>query len=205
MFSASNIAHRKFDVVIVGAGPSGSACAYWLAQAGWSVCLVEKKTFPREKTCGDGLTPRAVHQLADMGLTSQLEKYHRYEGLRATGMGRELELQWPTHPVYPSHGYVVRRHELDQMVGRMGFVREDELAALRRHVERLEQQLQDQSPAAPAAGRGARRVKAATYSPWSGKIGSSRARIRKSAACVGDIPGSPATGAAAMTAIEAAR
>ena len=57
-----------FDVVIVGGGPSGSSCAYWLARAGWSVCLIEKKQFPREKTCGDGLTPRSVHQLAQMGL-----------------------------------------------------------------------------------------------------------------------------------------
>ena len=56
-----------YDVVIVGAGPSGSACAYWLAQAGWSVCLIEKKHFPREKTCGDGLTPRSVYQLARDG------------------------------------------------------------------------------------------------------------------------------------------
>ena len=45
-----------------------------------------------------------------------LDPFHRYHGLRATGMGRELELQWPSHPVYPSHGYVVRRRELDQMV-----------------------------------------------------------------------------------------
>ncbi len=63
------LAHpTTYDVVIVGGGPSGSACAYWLASAGWSVCLIEKKHFPREKTCGDGLTPRSVHQLAEMGL-----------------------------------------------------------------------------------------------------------------------------------------
>ena len=51
-----------------------------------------------------------------MGLTPQLEKFHRFHGLRATGMGRELELEWPSHPVYPQHGYVVRRRDLDQMV-----------------------------------------------------------------------------------------
>ncbi len=46
------------DVVIVGAGPSGASCAYWLAEAGWDVVMVEKKHFPRVKTCGDGpLTP----------------------------------------------------------------------------------------------------------------------------------------------------
>ena len=59
------------DVLVVGGGPSGSACAYWLADAGWDVVLVEKKHFPREKTCGDGLTPRSVRQLEDMGLAGR--------------------------------------------------------------------------------------------------------------------------------------
>jgi len=80
--------------------------------------VVERKAFPREKTCGDGLTPRAVHQLNEMGLADQLAQFHRYNGLRATGMGRQLELEWPKHPVYPQYGYVVRRRELDTMVAR---------------------------------------------------------------------------------------
>jgi len=82
------------------------------------VTVVERKAFPREKTCGDGLTPRAVHQLNEMGLADQLAQFHRYNGLRATGMGRQLELEWPKHPVYPQYGYVVRRRELDTMVAR---------------------------------------------------------------------------------------
>ena len=74
MTSLNEIDSRRtdFDVVIVGGGPSGSACAYWLGEAGWSVCLVEKKHFPREKTCGDGLTPRSVHQLQEMGLEREV-------------------------------------------------------------------------------------------------------------------------------------
>ena len=106
------------DVLVIGAGPAGSAAGYWLARHGLDVVMVDKKTFPREKTCGDGLTPRAVKQLGDMGLTEELSQFHRYEGLRATAHGRELELQWPTHPIYPQHGYVVRRRELDTMVAR---------------------------------------------------------------------------------------
>jgi geranylgeranyl reductase family protein len=103
-------------VLVIGGGPAGSAAAYWLAEAGHDVVVVEKKRFPREKTCGDGLTPRAVHQLHEMGLGDRLAHYHRYDGLRALAHGVTLELAWPEHPVYPSHGYVVRRRELDTMV-----------------------------------------------------------------------------------------
>ena len=105
-------------MLVIGGGPAGASAAYWLAQYGHDVTIVERKSFPREKTCGDGLTPRAVHQLNEMGLGDQLAQFHRYNGLRATGMGRQLELQWPSHPVYPQHGYVVRRRELDTMVAR---------------------------------------------------------------------------------------
>ena len=78
--------------------------------------MVERKTFPREKTCGDGLTPRAVKKIQDMGLGEELTKYHRFDGLRCTAQGRSLELPWPEHPVFPPYGYVVRRRELDWMV-----------------------------------------------------------------------------------------
>jgi len=104
------------EVLVIGGGPAGSAAGYWLARAGHDVTIVERKYFPREKTCGDGLTPRAVYQLGEMGLADELAPYHRYHGLRATGMGKELELQWPSHSIYPQYGYVVRRRDLDQMV-----------------------------------------------------------------------------------------
>ena len=48
------------DVIVVGAGPAGATTAFYLAQSGLDVLLLEKATFPREKVCGDGLTPRAV-------------------------------------------------------------------------------------------------------------------------------------------------
>jgi geranylgeranyl reductase family protein len=104
------------DVVVVGAGPAGSSCGYWLADAGWDVVVVEKKTFPREKTCGDGLTPRAVRQLADMGLEGALAGSHRYAGLRAFGFGQCIEMPWPEHPNFPDYGYTITRHDLDGLV-----------------------------------------------------------------------------------------
>ena len=104
------------DVLVIGGGPSGSSAAYWLAEQGLEVLVVEKKHFPRDKTCGDGLTPRSVRQLYDMGLADELESHHRFEGLRALAFGKELILPWPSHSLYPSHGYVITRAELDALV-----------------------------------------------------------------------------------------
>ena len=101
---------------MVGGGPSGAACAHWLAEAGHNVLVVEKKRYPREKTCGDGLTPRAVRQLEDMGLGGLLAGHHRFEGLRSIAFGKTLELQWPETPGFPRYGYVITRHDLDQLV-----------------------------------------------------------------------------------------
>ena len=101
---------------MVGGGPAGAAAAYWSALAGLKVLVLERKNFPRPKTCGDGLTPRAVKQLHDMGLASQLESAHRFKGLRTSAHGRTLFLSWPRHSVYPSHGFVLRRSELDGLV-----------------------------------------------------------------------------------------
>lgn len=127
---------KTFDAVIVGAGPSGASCAYWLARAGWDVALVEKKVFPRAKTCGDGLTPRSVRQLADMGLEDQVRKLgHRYEGLRSYGFGQSLTMRWPEHPNFPDYGYCITRHALDDLVAANA---EAEGATLLTGVEALE-------------------------------------------------------------------
>ena len=106
----------QLDVLVVGAGPSGASAAFWLATLGHRVVVIDKKRFPREKTCGDGLTPRAVRQLNDMGLADQLTEFQRFDGLRSIGHGITLELAWPDHPDFPNYGYVVRRSELDDMV-----------------------------------------------------------------------------------------
>ncbi|MDQ3944661.1 MAG: geranylgeranyl reductase family protein [Actinomycetota bacterium] len=106
----------RYDVVVVGGGPSGAAAAYWLAEAGHQVVVLEKSRFPRDKTCGDGLTPRAVRQLHDMGLAGPLGEFHRFGGLRSVAHGITLELEWPRHPDFPPYGYVVPRRDLDEMV-----------------------------------------------------------------------------------------
>ncbi len=115
---ASKVNNLPVDVLIIGAGPSGASCAYWLARAGYQVVVVEKKRFPREKTCGDGLTPRSVRQLEDMGLSSQLSSFHRFNGLRTIAHGKSLELPWPYHEDFPSYGYVIARSHLDELVAK---------------------------------------------------------------------------------------
>jgi hypothetical protein len=101
-------ARHDCDVLVVGGGPGGSAAAYWLAALGADVLCVEKKHFPREKTCGDGLTPRSVRQLREMGLEGALAGHHRYDGLRSMAFHRELEMRWPPRKPVPSSGRVLR-------------------------------------------------------------------------------------------------
>src|SRR2546429_9576376 len=87
---------RTADVVVVGAGPGGSSAAYHLARHGLSVLLLEKTEFPREKVCGDGLTPRAVRQLIRMGIDTGPEAgWVRNKGLRIPGGGGRRGLGWP--------------------------------------------------------------------------------------------------------------
>ena len=105
------------DVVVVGGGPGGSAAAYWLAEAGHDVMLVEKKGYPREKTCGDGLTPRSIHELREIGFDFDVPEFHRVDGLRAwSGPDLSIEMAWPDHPIYPRWGGVIRRADLDAQV-----------------------------------------------------------------------------------------
>ncbi len=116
MANRLDLENSTHDVIVIGGGPSGSSCGYWLAKSGWDTVVLEKKQFPREKTCGDGLTPRSIKQLEDMGLGTDLGSYHRYEGLRAVAFNRELELKWPKADDLQTYGYCVTRYDLDYMV-----------------------------------------------------------------------------------------
>lgn len=107
------------DVVVVGAGPAGSATAYHLASAGLSVALLEKTGFPREKVCGDGLTPRAVKQMIAMGIdTSEAAGWRHSKGLRIVGGGHTLQLPWPELSSFPDYSLVSPRAHFDEVLAR---------------------------------------------------------------------------------------
>ena len=103
------------DVLVVGAGPAGSAAAAWAARSGRDVVLADAAVFPRDKTCGDGLTPRAIAELDLLGLGDWVRSRGRNRGLRAAGFGQELLLPWPGGSL-PDHGGAVPRTELDARI-----------------------------------------------------------------------------------------
>src|SRR3954452_5205361 len=105
-------APARTDVLVVGAGPAGAAAAAWAARGGRDVVLADAAVFPRDKPCGDGLTPRAIAELDLLGLGEWAGKRGRNRGLRAAGFGQELLLPWPGGSL-PAYGGAVPRTELD--------------------------------------------------------------------------------------------
>jgi geranylgeranyl reductase family protein len=112
-------AERTADVVIVGAGPAGSTAATYLARSGVDVLLLEKSTFPRDKVCGDGLTPRGVKQVLALGIDVSGPDWVRNRGLRVIGGGTTLELPWPTLADFPDFGLVRPRRDFDEMLAQL--------------------------------------------------------------------------------------
>src|SRR6478752_4751077 len=107
------------DVLVVGAGPAGSATATHLARRGLDVSLLDKSQFPRDKVCGDGLTPRATRQLIRLGIdTSERAGWLHNRGLRIYGGNRPFELPWPDLADFPPYGLVRPRSDFDDLLVR---------------------------------------------------------------------------------------
>ncbi|MDH6144325.1 MULTISPECIES: geranylgeranyl reductase family protein [Kitasatospora] len=109
---------RNAQVIVVGAGPAGSAAAAHLARAGIDVLLLEKSTFPRDKVCGDGLTPRGVHQLLRLGIDLNDPGWRRSRGVRVHCAGRQADVDWPAHGGFPDFGLTRTRHDFDHLLAR---------------------------------------------------------------------------------------
>ena len=106
------------DVLVVGAGPGGSAAAYYLARSGLDVTVVDKAAFPREKVCGDGLTPRGVRAMLRMGVDPDDPGFERVVGLRVYSRDAKIELRWPELDGFPDYGLVRTRHDFDELLVR---------------------------------------------------------------------------------------
>lgn len=103
------------DVLVVGAGPGGSATAAHAAAAGHQVVLLDNAVFPRDKTCGDGLTPRAIAEMEHLGLGAYLSSRPKIVGLSMRGWGASQQIRWPSGR-FPAHGSAVARTELDDRI-----------------------------------------------------------------------------------------
>lgn len=110
------------DVVVVGAGPGGAAAAAHLAARGRDVVLLDKDRFPRDKICGDGLTPRVIRELLDLGLEDEAhgraDGFAVQRGLRIHGGDTVMELPWPDLDDWPDWGGTARRTVLDEVIAR---------------------------------------------------------------------------------------
>ena len=102
---------ENYDLVVIGAGPAGAATAIEAARLGASVIVFDKAPYGRDKVCGDGLTPRAVGALGELGI--DLDDAHRIDGLRMIAGKRVRELPWPETTRFPAHGAVWPRRRLD--------------------------------------------------------------------------------------------
>jgi geranylgeranyl reductase family protein len=104
------------DVLVVGAGPAGATAAYHLARHGVDVTVVDRASFPREKVCGDGLTPRAVAAMIRMGIDADDPGFERVRGLRVHWRSGTIDLPWPELETWPDHGLARTRHDFDDLL-----------------------------------------------------------------------------------------
>lgn len=113
----ASTASVMYDVAIVGAGPGGSAAAAELARRGFHTLLLDKADFPRDKTCGDALTPRAVRQLHALGLLPHFARVQRItEAVVVAPSGSVAMASLPTTPAGPNYLQIVPRLILDDIL-----------------------------------------------------------------------------------------
>jgi flavin-dependent dehydrogenase len=102
----------RYDAIIVGAGPAGSATAYRLARSGRSVLLLDRARFPRDKPCGGGVTERAA-RLLPFSIEPVVEEIASAVDLRL-GYGRTIERKAGTPLVYLTQRARLDRYLADQ-------------------------------------------------------------------------------------------
>ncbi|MEK0372335.1 geranylgeranyl reductase family protein, partial [Corynebacterium mastitidis] len=107
--------HLSPYLLIVGAGPAGATAATWAASRGFDTLLIDAAAFPRDKTCGDGLTPRAIHHLERLGLSTQILDRYSNRGLKLHGFGGSVTAPWP-RGTFGAVGSAMPRADLDHLL-----------------------------------------------------------------------------------------
>ena len=116
--AVETVSSSRCDLAVIGAGPAGAATAVRAARGGARVTVFEKASPGRDKVCGDGLTPRAVAALGELGIG--LDGAHRIDGLRMIAGSTRRELLWPANNRFGAHGAVWPRRALDKHLDRRG-------------------------------------------------------------------------------------
>ena len=112
---------KIYDVIVIGAGPAGSAIATLLAQEGYSTLLLEKGVFPRDKVCGDFVSPKGLFYLKRLGCYEQIAACG-LTPIRGTSVylngGKLYEGSLPHVPGYPPFAHAIPRNEHDEILFR---------------------------------------------------------------------------------------
>lgn len=106
---------KKYGVIVVGAGPAGSSASLVLARGRANVLLIDKNTFPRDKSCGDGLTRTSTKAIYKLGLLEKFQDYLRIRGIKIKVKEEgEKVFPYPMNLAEPNYGLTVPRMVLDQ-------------------------------------------------------------------------------------------
>lgn len=108
------MAYDLYDIAIVGAGPAGSVAAYAAAKRGFSVALIDRQTFPRDKTCGDGIGPGVVRVARRLGIEEVFDGYAPVKAVTVFGPnGSQSDSPIPDIGGELAMGFVIPRLEFD--------------------------------------------------------------------------------------------
>jgi geranylgeranyl reductase family protein len=108
-----------YDVIVIGGGPAGSSCTAHLAKSGKKVLLLERAKFPRDKTCGDGISGRSVSILKELGVLDDLKKeeHHDMYGVTfSSPNGTVVPVSAKKDGAKEAPGFVCRRMVFDNIL-----------------------------------------------------------------------------------------